>query len=91
MHDSKVQEAGNRSAASCGSCISELCASLDDTESWLRDGDAAALRRIDAGLNVAFDEDSRATYRKLAADPALMEEGIERVSYETERRLNMDW
>jgi hypothetical protein len=58
---------------------------------WLRNGRyVAALRWIDAGVNVAFDADSRATYRKLAADAALLEEEIERVLYETERRLNMD-
>jgi hypothetical protein len=69
-----------------------ICADLDQTASWLRDGQyAAGFEWIDAGLDVAFDEESRRDYRQLTVDPQYRRELIERHQYHGERAANFDW
>jgi hypothetical protein len=72
--------------------LQEIRTVVDDTDAWLRSGQyAAAFEWVDAGLDVAYDPESRDEYRKLMADPEFRRELIEHRSYETGRRANMDW
>jgi hypothetical protein len=69
-----------------------ICADLDQTASWLRAGQyAAGFEWIDAGLDVAFDEESRRDYRQLTGDSKYRRELIERHQYHAERAANFDW
>jgi hypothetical protein len=69
-----------------------ICATIDDTDRWLRGGRyAAAFEWVDARLNVAFDPTSRTKYRELAKDPERLRAEIERRTYLDNRAENMDW
>lgn len=69
-----------------------ICADLDRTACWLRDGRyAAGFEWIDAGLDVAFDEESRRDYRRLASDPKHRRELIARHQHHADRAANFDW
>jgi hypothetical protein len=69
-----------------------ICEDLDYTDRWLRNGRySAGFEWIDAGLDVAFDEESREDYRRLASDPQYRRKLIERHQHLTDRAVNFDW
>jgi hypothetical protein len=70
-----------------------ICKELDATDKWLRDGIyKAGFEWIDAGLDVAFDADSRREYRAFAdASPESRAAAISRESEFADRATNMDF
>lgn len=72
--------------------FAEICATLDETDAWLREGRfGAAFEWIDSHLDVAYDEESRRQYRRMMEDPEYRRERIARTSHEVDRATNMDW
>jgi hypothetical protein len=70
----------------------DICNLLNETDKWLRSGTyGPAFEWIDAGLDVAYDPEMRADYRKLMDDEKFRRDLIERSSHEWERMANMDW
>ena len=70
-----------------------ICTELDATDKWLRNGIyQAGFEWIDAGLDVAFDADSRREYQALAdAPPEARAAAISRESEFADRAANMDF
>ncbi len=70
-----------------------ICAELDATDRWLRGGIyQAGFEWIDAGLDVAFDADSRREYRAFAGGPPeARAAAISRESEFADRAANMDF
>jgi hypothetical protein len=70
-----------------------ICTELDATDDWLRNGIyQAGFEWIDAGLDVAFDADSRRQYRAFAdAPPEARIAAISRDSEFADRAANMDF
>lgn len=69
-----------------------ICNQLDETDRWLGDGAyAGGFGWVDAGLDIAFDPESRSEYRALVADPQRRSEKIERHALMAERVMNFDF
>lgn len=70
----------------------KICATLDGTEQWLRQGiHAHAFDWIDSGLDISFDAETRENYRDLAADAERRQAEIDHRSHLVERAANMDF
>jgi hypothetical protein len=70
----------------------EICGVLDDTDRWMEAGPfSLAVRFVKSGLDVAFDSETVASYRRAMRDEASMAEFIDTEEQHQSNAFNMDW
>ncbi|MET9185223.1 hypothetical protein [Streptomyces tendae] len=72
--------------------FSRVCLAFDSTDEWLkRESALCAMRWIESGLDVYYDEDFRSLAKSAMESPHLFDSFIEYHSYLGDQAANMDW